>query len=101
MKFEEYALYDAIGLKLLLEAGEISADELHDIVIKAIETLNPKLNFLISFSPEETERALTHLDPQAMFAGIPFLMKEGVGMTGQPAYMGCSFAKGVNLGVAY
>ena len=95
MRPDEYAQYDALGLKKLLDTGEITAKELYEIATKAIETLNPDLNFLTAASPEEADRALTHLDPQAPFAGIPFLVKEGVGMKGLPMEFGSRLAKGL------
>ena len=45
MKFEEYTKFDAIGLKELLDKGEVSAKELVQTALNAIEVLNPKLNF--------------------------------------------------------
>ena len=87
----EYATYDALGLKALIDAGEISATELHQIAFNAIETLNPKLNFFTSASPEEANRALSHFNRQAPFSGIPFLLKDG-GMVGQPIAMASRLA---------
>lgn len=95
MRLDEYMEYDALGLKELLDRGEVSGTELHDIASGAIEALNPTLNFMVSFSPEEAERALTHLDPKAPFAGIPFLIKGGAGMAGQPASPGCRLGEGL------
>ncbi|PHZ85482.1 amidase [Paremcibacter congregatus] len=95
MKPEEYAAYDALDLKMLLDNGEISALELHEVAMAAIEALNPKLNFLTSFSPEEAERALAQINAQAAFAGIPFLVKGGVGMSGQPAVPSCRLGDGL------
>ena len=71
---EEYASYDALGLKALLDTGDLSPVELHDIALTAIETLNPTLNFLIASSEKEADRALSELDPQAPFAGVPFFI---------------------------
>ena len=105
MRFDEYRRYDALGLKALLDAGEISAQELHGVARSAIDTLNPALNFLVSESPEEAERALQSQQAQqaqqaeAPFAGIPFLVKEGVGMTGQPFSLGCRLGKGLTWAV--
>lgn len=95
MKPYEYAKYDALDLKGLLDAGEVTAHELHEIAIKAIDRLNPTLNFMTAFSPEEADRALAHLNPEAPFAGIPFLVKEGVGMQGLPMEFGSRLAKGL------
>ncbi len=82
LRFDEYASYDALGLKTLLDTGEISAKELHDIAVNAIEVLNPTLNFLAEASPAEARKALSCIDYEAPFAGIPFLMKDSAGMVG-------------------
>ena len=37
MKLYEYAAYDALGLKALLDAGEVTAQELHDLAVQAAE----------------------------------------------------------------
>lgn len=95
MKTKEYASYDATGLMQLLKKGEVSARELHDAAQKAIETLNPKLNFMTSASPDEAERALGQANREAAFSGLPFLMKGGVGMVGQAALAGCRMSEGM------
>jgi amidase len=95
MKPEEYASYDALGLRKLLEAGEVGPGELHDAAVASIERLNPVLNFLTSTSPDEAAKALADLDLQAPFAGLPFLMKEGVGMAGQAAFPCCRLSDGM------
>ena len=95
MRNDEYASYDALGLKALLDAGEVSAKELHDTAVAAIESLNPQLNFLVESTAQEAERALANLNPQAPFAGVPFLLKDGVGMTGLSAAWGSRLAAGL------
>ena len=92
---EEYAAHDALGLKILLDKGEVSAKELHEIAVQAIERLNPELNFLVASSPEDAQKALDYLDSSAPFAGVPALVKDGVGMAGQPASMGCRLCAGI------
>lgn len=92
MNNQEYAQLDALGLKSLIDSGEVTAKELHCVAINGIERLNPALNFLTSPSPEATETALTHVNHHNAFAGIPFLVKEGVGMKGQPLAAGCRMA---------
>ncbi len=94
MKLNEYAQYDAMGLKELIDKGEILASELHDIATTAIDTLNPKLNFMVSLSPDDAQQALATSRPHAAFAGIPFLVKGGAGMAGQPASPGSRMGAG-------
>jgi amidase len=42
VKLSEYAAHDAVGLMGLLRRGEVSARELHDTALSAIEALNPQ-----------------------------------------------------------
>ena len=95
LTLKEYARYDALGLKSLIDAGDISAYELIDIAQSAIQELNPTLNFLVAESPEESDRALKQLAKPLPLSGVPILVKEGVGLAGQPQEMGCRLGKGV------
>ncbi len=88
----EYAAHDALGLMELLRRGDVSARELHDCALTAIEALNPRLNFLASRAEADAAAALADLRPDAPFAGLPFLVKEGVGMKGQPAVLASRLA---------
>ncbi|MFO1393368.1 MAG: amidase family protein [Steroidobacteraceae bacterium] len=88
----EYAAHDALGLMDLLRRGEVTAHELHACALAAIEALNPRLNFLVSRAEDDAALALASLRPDAPFAGLPFLVKEGVGMKGQPAVLASRLA---------
>ena len=46
-KFQEYHKYDAMGLADLVRRREISATELVECALSAIERLNPGLNAVI------------------------------------------------------
>lgn len=93
LKFSDYASRDALGLMELLRRREVSAKELHDTALTAIEALNPRLNFLVSRAEADAAAALAALADQAPFSGLPFLVKEGVGMKGQPAAMASRLAR--------
>ncbi len=93
LSFSDYAAHDALGLMDLLRRREVSAQELHDTAQGAIAALNPKLNFLIARSDAAAAAALAALPSNAVFAGLPFIMKEGVGMQGQPAVLGSRLGK--------
>ena len=88
----EYAARDALGLMDLLDRRETTARELNDCALAAIEALNPRLNFLVSRAEADAAAALANLRPEAPFAGLPFLVKEGVGMKGQPAVLASRLA---------
>ena len=89
----EYASYDALGLKELVDKSEVTPKELHDTASRAIEALNPELNFMVEYSPDAASQSLASLNPKAPFAGIPFLVKDGSGLAG------LSLASGSRLGV--
>lgn len=95
MKPSEYASYDAIGLKALLDAGEVSVAELHDIAVRAIDDLDPTLNFMSKASPAEATRAISNLDREAPFAGVPILVKEDSGMAGLSQEFGSRLKEGL------
>lgn len=88
----EYASYDAIGLMDLVRRGDTTPRELRDCALAAIEALNPRLNFVVSRSNADAAAALAAPRDDAPFAGLPFLVKEGVGMKGQPAMLASRLA---------
>jgi Asp-tRNA(Asn)/Glu-tRNA(Gln) amidotransferase A subunit family amidase len=44
LTFEEYRQYDMLGLAGLVRAGDISAAELLEVAIAAIDRINPRIN---------------------------------------------------------
>jgi amidase len=94
MNLEEYSAYDGLGLAGLVHNGEVTAYELAELAEEAVKQLNPKLNFLVSETPEHKTDALRNMDKNAPFAGLPFFMKEGHGVKGQSATMACRLGQG-------
>lgn len=72
MELHEYASLDAVGLRDLISAGEVSAAEVEQTARRAIELVNPDLNALtqLLFDP-----ALDH-DLSGALGGVPFLIKD-------------------------
>ena len=72
MELHEYAQYDAIGLRELMRAGEVTAAEVEAVARHALDVANAELNGLAPplFSP-----ALDHA-ADGPFAGVPFLIKD-------------------------
>lgn len=72
MELHEYVRLDAVGLRELIAAGEVSAAEVEAVARQALEIANKQVNGLASpaFSP-----ALDRADDGA-FAGVPFLIKD-------------------------
>jgi len=76
MNLDEYAAYDATALARLVKDGQVSARELAQLAVTAIEKVNPKLNAVI----EVWNDRVATLDEQALadgpFKGVPFLLKD-------------------------
>lgn len=94
MTLKEYAAYDGLGLKTLQQKGDVSAVELAELARLAIQQLNPRLNFLVADADEDVRTALENIDLNDPFSGVPVLVKDGIGMTGQPESMSCRLYKG-------
>ncbi|MGH8472414.1 MAG: amidase, partial [Gammaproteobacteria bacterium] len=72
MTLGEYSHYDAVGLAELVRRREISAAELAQTGLAAIEAVNPKINAVVETFPERAVRA-TGSGP---LGGVPFLRKD-------------------------
>jgi amidase len=83
VKLSEYARLDAIGLMDLIQRGEISAREAQACAYKAVELLNPQLNFIAGKLHAQPE----WIEGRA-FSGLPFLVKDGSGVAGFPQVRG-------------
>jgi amidase len=75
LTIEEYTKHDGLGLAALVEAGEVSAEELLQTALKAIEMLNPTINAVARTIPDGAAAIAAGL-PKGPFTGVPFLTKE-------------------------
>ena len=79
---------DATAQAELVRKGDVSPAELVDETIARIERLNPKLNAIIHPRFEKA-RAEAAAPPDGPFRGVPFVMKDILGMqAGEPYHMG-------------
>lgn len=83
MKLEEYQTYDGIGLGQLLQRREVSAGELVQLVLGAIEKYNPGLNAVVQTLPQLANEAAARFQAelqagteQGPLAGVPLLLKD-------------------------
>ncbi|MEZ4883888.1 MAG: amidase [Chitinophagales bacterium] len=83
---------DATAQAALIRKGEISALELVNLSIDAIEELNPQLNAVITPMYDEARTAAENVDKNAPFAGVPMLLKDGIA-----AYKGVRMTSGSGL----
>jgi Asp-tRNA(Asn)/Glu-tRNA(Gln) amidotransferase A subunit family amidase len=74
--FPEYMKYDGLGLADLVRRREIKPEELLEVAIARIETINPKLNAIVTKMYEEARGAITRGLPDGPFKGVPFLLKD-------------------------
>lgn len=95
MNLGEYTQYDAMGLADLVRRGEVTPDELGGLAKRAIDAVNPTLNFLVA--PIE-ETAPPPTEDRGPFSGVPFLIKDlGTYLANVPSENGSLLAKGVAL----
>jgi len=82
---DEYGNYDALGLAALVRAGEVSPRELVEAAIARIEATNGRINAVIHKFYERAIEDAAKVDRDAMFAGVPFLLKDLIsGYAGAP-----------------
>lgn len=95
MKLAEYAALDGLALAALVAAGEVTARELGETMLRAIESVNPRLNGVIETFPDR----LPAQDAQmgGSFGGVPFLIKDVPLEGGVRSEIGAQVARGFTL----
>jgi len=92
MKLTEYTAFDGMGLHQLIAAREVTATEVAQAALAAIEAVNPQINAVLDYWPEEVamQSAGNLCSDQTPLGGVPFLLKDlGVAMEGRKSEM-CS-----------
>ncbi len=98
LSFDEYARRDGIALAEMIRRRDVSAAEVRDTALAAIERFNPKLNAVLEVLRDASAADLAALRDDAPFAGVPFLIKELVlHARGAPCRMGSRLAAGVSF----
>jgi amidase len=75
LNVKEYAACDGLGLAALVASREVTAEELLETTLAAIERLNPKINAICRTLPDGAAAIKQGL-PNGSFTGVPFLTKE-------------------------
>ncbi|MCH7695854.1 MAG: amidase [Proteobacteria bacterium] len=89
------AFMDATAQADLVRRKEISAVELVNAAIERIERLNPKINAVTMPFFELAQKAAANASTDAVFAGVPFLLKDLVSeYAGTPRTDGSAFPAG-------
>jgi len=72
----DYASRDALGLAALVRDKQVTAKELLDTAVAAIEKTNPDTNAVLQVLHDEASRAIAAGLPEGPFRGVPFAIKE-------------------------
>jgi amidase len=75
-RFKEYSEYDAMGLAELVRKGEVTSEALCEEAIQRIESVNPKLNAVVTPMYDIARQMARRPVMDAPFAGVPFLLKD-------------------------
>jgi amidase len=78
MDFDDYLACDATRLAELVARREASAQELLDLALGQLRRTQPRINAVCRLMEAEARAQLAHSPPAGPFAGVPFLLKDGV-----------------------
>lgn len=73
---ETYTASDGLALADLVRRGQVSPSELVECAVTRIEQINPRLNAVVHKLYDMGREAAKSVDPDAPFAGVPYLLKE-------------------------
>lgn len=76
MRIDEYAKLDAVAIAAAVRAGELSALEVTEAAIGAIDALEPRLNALVLQDFAQAREVARGVSREAPLAGVPFLVKD-------------------------
>lgn len=90
-----YREADGVAIAAAVRAGEVTAAEVVEAAIRAIEALNPQLNAVIGTHFDIGRAAARDVARDAPLAGVPFLLKElASSWAGLPATNASRFLQG-------
>ena len=93
MRLDEYAAHDALGLAALVRGGDVTAAELSQLAVAAIEQVDGQLNAVAGVYPDAVESAGDAAP--GLFHGVPTLLKDLFhGDRGRPTEAGSRMAAG-------
>lgn len=95
MNLSEYAARDGLGLAELVASGAVTARELGETMLRAVEAVNPQLNGVIGTFPDRLPDQDARMS--GPFAGVPFLIKDVPMEAGVPSELGSEIARGFTL----
>ncbi|KGX90945.1 hydrolase [Pontibacillus halophilus JSM 076056 = DSM 19796] len=87
--------YDALGLKELLDRGEVTAEQLLTHYIEVMKQMNPGLNAVIhEFGQDALQKISNQSFAKGGLHGLPFLVKDLNNVAGYPASSGSKLMQG-------
>jgi amidase len=89
MDLHEYAACDATELRRLIGAGEVSASEVREAALRAIEVVEPRLNAVVG-GPYDDASAVE----DGPLAGVPFAVKDTLPEAGRALGFGTRVLEG-------
>ena len=93
MKVEEYSKLDGLALAELIRTKQVTAREVLEASLAAIDRVNPQLNLIVH---RVDPAAHPVADQNAAFAGVPFVLKDLTHRwAGAPSTMGSRIGKGI------
>ncbi|MCX5493499.1 amidase [Kaistia dalseonensis] len=95
MDLSEYSALDGLDLVERIERREIEPQRVLALALEAAREVNPSINAVVGFAPQEAERAQEADCLTRPMAGLPFLMKDlGATVAGLRQDMGSRLASG-------
>ena len=88
MELRDYTACDATELRRVLAAGEVSASEVREAALRAIEAIEPRLNAVVGGPYEDAAME------DGPLTGIPFAVKDTLPETGRPLGFGTRLLDG-------
>lgn len=76
MKYSEYANLDAVELSAAIKRGDLTAGEITEKAIDALEQMNAELNAVVMTNYDNARACAAGLLPDTPVAGAPFLLKD-------------------------
>src|SRR5262245_19267943 len=76
MRHDEYVRHDGLGLAELVRTRQVSAQEVLEAAVSAVEARNHELNAVVSRLYDQGRAAIVAGLPDGPFTGVPYLLKD-------------------------
>src|SRR5580704_10303009 len=76
MRYDEFTRYDGLGLAELVQRRQVSAAEVLEAAVAAVETRNHEINAVVGRLYDQARAAIAAGLPAGPFTGVPYLLKD-------------------------